>query len=49
MWDLFDLKTPRSMGGKTFLSAKTQREYECIEESMRVLATTSFSAHMGES
>lgn len=47
MWDLYDFASGRSVKDKTFLSAKTQREYDCIEKSVRILAFTNFSGHMG--
>ena len=48
MWDLADLKTVQTgPGGESFLSLKTQEEYDCKEERSRQLAFTWFSGQLG--
>ena len=48
MWDLKDYKTPqKSSGGDSYLSIKSQSEYDCKEEQMRMLALLLFSGKMG--
>jgi|SRR6185295_7873976 len=46
-WDLLDYKTVQTVAGISFLSAKTQREFDCAEEQIRILAMTYFSGNMG--
>ena len=49
MWDMTDYKTlQKSAAGNPFLSVKTQREYDCKEEKMRLLAFTQFNRQMGQ-
>ena len=48
MWALFDYKTKRRLhGGPWVLSYKNQYEYDCAEKRQRLLASMSFSGHMG--
>ena len=48
MWDLADYKTERkSAAGHSYLSSKSQLEYDCKEEKMRLLALTLFDGQMG--
>ena len=47
MWDLADFKMVRTTAGHSYLSSKTQREYDCKEEKSRLLAFTDFSGQMG--
>ena len=48
MWDLKDYKTvQKSAAGKSYLSSKTQREFDCKEETSRQLAFTWFDGQMG--
>ena len=47
MWALYDYKTIRTVKGKSYLSYKVQREYDCAEERIRYLAFTFFSGNMG--
>lgn len=44
---LYDFKTIRTVEGKSYLSYKVQREYDCAEERIRYLAFTFFSGNMG--
>lgn len=48
MWILYDFKTVQTKeGGKSVLSAKLQREYDCKKERTRLLALTNYSDNMG--
>ena len=48
MWDLKDFKTvEKSAAGYSYLSAKTQQEYDCKEERRRDVAFTWFGGKMG--
>lgn len=48
MWDLMDYKTVRkSAAGKSYLSDKSQAEYDCKEKKTRLLAFTWFDGRMG--
>ena len=47
MWDLLDYERVKVIGGKSDLSQRTQKEYDCKEEKKRILALTSFSGQMG--
>ena len=47
MWDLMDYKTVRTVSGISYLSDKSQIEYDCKEEKERMLAFTYFSGQMG--
>ena len=47
MWALYDFKTRHTVEGKSYLSYKVLREYDCAEERIRYLAFTFFSGKMG--
>ena len=47
MWDLMDYKTMQTVADVSFLSSKTQQEYDCKEERSRLLAFSWFSGQMG--
>ena len=48
MWGLADYKTMQTVAdGQSYLSSKTQEEYDCKEEKVRLLAFTNFSGQMG--
>ena len=47
MWDLFDYKTVQKRAGDAYLSVKSQSEYDCKEEQIRILALLYFSGKMG--
>ena len=47
MWDLRDYKTVRTNAGYSYLSSKTQWEYDCKEEKKRQLAFSLFDGQMG--
>ena len=46
MWSLDDLKKAEVSNGKSTLSARSQSEYDCVEEKVRYLAFTTFSGQM---
>ena len=47
MWYLHDFKTTQTVLKKSYLSSRSQDEYDCTEDRHRALATTSFSGNMG--
>jgi hypothetical protein len=47
MWELTDFKAPQEAVGGSFLSAKSLKEYDCVEIRLRLLTLTSFSDNMG--
>lgn len=47
MWQLFDYKTVQTVAGDSLLSIKRFNEYDCTEESTRLLGYTWFSGNMG--
>ena len=47
MWQLNDFKTVQTVEGNSFLSTKKQREFNCAEERIRILAATQVSGNMG--
>ena len=48
MWTMSDYNiVQKSSNGKQYLSAKTQDEYDCKEETSGILAFTTFSENMG--
>lgn len=47
MWDLKDYKSTQTAAGESFLSTKSQQEYDCKEEKRRLLAFAWFSGQMG--
>ncbi|MFA6970827.1 MAG: surface-adhesin E family protein [Gallionella sp.] len=46
MWALFDLKTPRTLGDKRYLSMKIQREYSCHGKRSRITTRRAYSGNM---
>jgi hypothetical protein len=49
LWELFDYKTKKTVGGNSYLSFKGQRQFDCAEERARGLVITQFSGNMGSS
>jgi hypothetical protein len=49
MWDLYDFKTVQTKVGDSFLSVRSQTQYDCAEERTRILACTWFLGNMGNS
>jgi hypothetical protein len=47
VWLLYDFKTPQTFRANTFLSFKSQTEYDCAEERVRYLGKTYFLGNMG--
>ena len=47
MWDLSDYKAVQTNAGYSYLSSKTQWEFDCKEERLRVLAFSWYSGQMG--
>ena len=47
MWDMLDHKTVQTDAGGSYLSGKTQQEYDCKEEKVRRLAYLWFDGKMG--
>ena len=47
VWIMEDYKGPRTFSGKTFQSAKLQREYDCKDRQQRTLQSTLHSAQKG--
>jgi len=47
MWNLIDYKTAQASRGSSFLSLKGQQEYDCAEERVRAIASTTFLGNMG--
>ena len=47
MWHLHDFKTTQTVLKKSYLSSRSQDEYDCAEDRHRALASTSFSGNMG--
>lgn len=48
MWQLHDYKTVQTEASNSFLSLKSQSEFDCAEERVRLLAVTEFSGNMGK-
>ena len=46
MWDLFDYKTVQETAGKRYLSSITRSEYDCEEETTRMLDLHGYSGNM---
>ncbi len=46
MWTLFDYKTVRTVAATSYLSSRSQRQFDCAEERTRVLSFTWFSGKM---
>lgn len=47
MWILYDFKATQTVLNKSYLSSRSQDEYDCTEDRHRALAATSFSGNMG--
>ena len=47
MWDLVDYKTVQKVDGESYLTQKSQREYDCKEEKIRLLAYLGFDGKLG--
>jgi hypothetical protein len=47
MWSLHDFKTTQTILKKSYLSSRSQDEYDCTGERHRALASTSFAGNMG--
>ena len=47
MWDLMDFKKVQTVAGDSFLSSKSQSEYDCKEKKWRLLSFTWFDGKMG--
>jgi hypothetical protein len=47
MWYLHDFKTTQTVLKKSYLSSRSQDEYDCTGDRHRALASTSFSGNMG--
>ena len=47
MWILYDFNATQTVLKKSYLSSRSQDEYDCTEDRHRALATTSFSGNMG--
>jgi hypothetical protein len=47
MWYLHDFNTTQTVLKKSYLSSRSQDEYDCTKDRHRALATTSFSGNMG--
>ena len=46
LWALMDFKTTQIVPNPPYMSVKSQREFDCTKEHMRVLAITVFSGNM---
>ena len=46
MWVLFDYKTVQTNAGKSFLSMRSQSQFDCADEFTQILSYTVFSGHM---
>jgi hypothetical protein len=47
LWALFDYMTIQSIVGGPWLSSKTRREYDCVEERVRLIGYMTFTGNMG--
>ena len=47
LWALFDYGTIQSIVGGPWLSSKTRREYDCVEERVRLVGYMTFTGNMG--
>jgi hypothetical protein len=47
LWALMDFKTIQTDPGPSHLSVKSQREFNCTDEHVRLLTLTAFSGNMG--
>jgi hypothetical protein len=48
MWVLYDFKTSQRVGNMSFLSEKSQDEFDCQEQLYRFLYSTWFERNMGD-
>jgi hypothetical protein len=48
MWEMWDFKTPQLAAGIRFISLKNLMEFDCKGARRRLLATTGYSAHLGQ-
>ena len=46
MWSLLDLKTVQEVAGKKYLSVMSRNEYDCEEETSRMLDFYEYSGNM---
>lgn len=47
LWALYDYIAIQSIVGGPWLSSKTRRQYECVEERVRLLGYMTFTGNMG--
>ena len=47
LWALFDYMTIQSIVGGPWLSSKTRRQYDCVEETVQLLGYMTFTGNMG--
>jgi surface-adhesin protein E len=47
LWTLFDYMTIQSIVGGPWLSSKTRRQYDCVEERVQLLGYMTFTGNMG--
>lgn len=47
IWELIDYRTKQTVAGTSYLSARLQREYDCIGEVHRTLVLEELSGNMG--
>jgi len=47
MWDMTDFKSTRVGGGLSYLSIKTQHEFDCKDQKARILSFTWYSKNKG--
>jgi hypothetical protein len=47
LWALFDYKTIQSIVGGPWLSSKAQRQFDCVENRVRLLGYMTFTGNMG--
>jgi hypothetical protein len=47
LWALFDYMTIQSIVGGPWLSSKTRREYDCVEDRVRLVGYMTFTGNMG--
>lgn len=47
LWALFDYMTIQSIVGGPWLSSKTRRQYDCVEEMVQLLGYMTFTGNMG--
>ena len=48
MWDLLDHKVAMTVGNTRYLSMTSQHEYDCNEETSRMLTFNEYSKNMGQ-